>query len=132
MPSRVAGLQNAVPFDTFTLHIDSSEAVGPQHRLSVKINATNWTALNPTADGGGFTVEVPVDRPVIMEDGIVLEIRNDGSAIKLGMLSLFHYIFRGAIRLESGEASTHHHALVEFNRQLEALTEKNFDSDQTA
>lgn len=131
MPARVAGLQNAVPFDKFTLHIEASEAVGPQHRLSVKINATNWTTLDPTADGAGFTVEISVDRPVIQEDGIVLEIRNKGSAIKLGMLSLFHYIFRGAIRLESGEASTHHQAVVEFNRQLEALTEESCDSDQT-
>jgi hypothetical protein len=132
MPARVAGLQNAVPFDTFTLHIESLDIVGPQHRLSVKINANNWTVLNPTADGDGFTVDIPVDRPVIMEDGIVLEIRNEGPAIKLGMLSLFHYIFRGAIRLESGEASTHHQAVVDFNTQLKALTEQNLDSDQTA
>jgi hypothetical protein len=131
MPARVAGLQNAVPFDTFTLHIESLDVVGSEHRLSVKINATNWTVLNPTADGGGFAVDIPVDRPVIMEDGIVLEIRNDGPAIKLGMLSLFHYVFRGAIRLESGEASTHHQALVDFNKQLKALTEQNSDSDQT-
>ncbi len=132
MPARVAGLQNAVSFDKFTLHIESSEATGPRHRLSVKINATNWVTLGPTADGYGFTAEIPVDRPVIQETGIVLEIRNEGSAIKLGMLSLFHYIFRGAIRMESGEASTHHTAVVDFNRQLEAITGESFDSDQTA
>lgn len=132
MPARVAGLQNAVSFDAFTLHIESDEVVGPQHRLSVKINAAKWTVVNPTAVADGFTVKVPVDRRVIQEDGILLEIRNEGSAVKLGMLSLFHYIFRGAIRLESGEASTHHKAVVEFNRQLEALTEENAGADQTA
>lgn len=132
MAAPVAGLQDAVPFDQFTLRIESPTPITTNHRLSVKINSTNWLPLQTGNDGYGFTGDIPVDRPIITRNGIVLEIRNDGPALTLGTLYLYHYVFRGAIRLESGEKSTHHRALVELNSQLKNITEKCDDEDQTA
>jgi len=127
----VAGLQAAVPFDKLTLLAESSAPITADQQLSVKINSANWISLHRTAGGDGFTLDIPVDQTVIIRNGIVLELRNDGASIKLGTLYLFHYVFRGAIRLESGEASTHHRALVEFNSQLQTLTEEDCDAGRT-
>ncbi|MFT5709805.1 MAG: hypothetical protein ACI8QT_000492 [Halioglobus sp.] len=124
LPPRVAGLQSAVPFDHFTLRIDCLCTITALHRLSVKINAANWIKLEPSSTARGFTTDIPVDSPIVFHDGIVIELRNDGAALKLGTLSLFHYVFRGGIRLESGQASTHHASVVDFNRQLKCLTEE--------
>ena len=133
LPARVAGLQNAVPFDRFTLRVDTHGCLSPGHSLSVKINSDRWRALQRSADDESLTIEIPVDRPIVLEDGIIIELRNDGAPLDIAMLTLYHYVFRGALRLESGAPSTHHAALVAFNEQLEAITkEPDSDVDQTA
>jgi len=133
LPARVAGLQNAVPFDQFTLRVDVSRALSPEHRLSVKINSTRWQVLEQIEGANALGFDIPVDRPVVLEDGIVIELRNDGPPLDIYTLSLFHYVFRGALRLECGTPSTHHAALVEFNGQLQAITERaDSAEDQTA
>jgi hypothetical protein len=53
-----------------------------------------------------------------MEDGLILELRNSGPTLAIYTLSLYHYIFRGDLRLEDGEPSLHHEALVAFNSAL--------------
>ena len=54
-----------------------------------------------------------------MEDGLILELRNSGPALAIYTVSLYHYIFRGDLRLEDGEPSLHHEALVAFNGTLD-------------
>jgi hypothetical protein len=133
LPARVAGLQSAVPFNRFTLQVDVLQTLTPDHRLSVKINSTHWLPLELTENGTALGLEIPVERAVVLEDGIVIELRNEGASLKIYTLSLYHYVFRGAIRLESGAPSTHHAALVNFNTQLQEITaELDSSEDQTA
>lgn len=122
LPPRVAGLQYAVPFDAFTLEVEVSQPLSSAHKMSAKINSAQ--SLQLSSNGKTLSVDIPIDRPVIREDGIVFELRNDGAPLKIYTVSLYHYVFRGAIRLESGEPSTHHTALVNFNKQLKSITEQ--------
>ncbi len=124
LPTRIAGLQSAVPFDHLKLQVDTHGILTENHKLSVKINASHWVPLLHNEDGSALIVDIPVYAPIVQHDGIAFELRNEGSAVEISILWLYHYIYRGAIRRESGEPAEHHSALVEFNKQLEALTGK--------
>jgi hypothetical protein len=129
LPVPVVGLQYAVPFDKFTLEVDVSHALLPGHCMSARINSATWLPLQVSENGKVLCVDIPIERSIVRGDGIVFELRNDGPTLKIYTLSLYHYVFRGSIRLESGEPSTHHAALVEFNTQLRKITER--PADQT-
>jgi hypothetical protein len=124
LPARIAGLQVAKAFDQLAFRVEAGPATDPKHSLSVKINSRAWQALQAIQENNEFTLDIDVDYGIVLEDGIVIELRNDGPTLTLNSLSLYHYIFRGDIRRENGEPSLHHSAIVQLNHELAALTEQ--------
>ena len=117
LPPKVAGLSH-INFDSFSLQIDLHK-VASTLNLEVRINASPWLEVPSNGEGKVLLLEYPVDRAMIMEDGLILEFRNNGSTLEIYTVWLYHYIFRGDIRLEDGKPSKYHQALVAFNSTLD-------------
>ena len=115
LPPVIAGLQRAVYFDQLKLVVEMSTTPAAM-RLRARINAGPWVMLQFAQEGA--TGDVPVDYGAILDEGLVLELENQGSGLVLSTLYLYHYVFHGGIRDEHGEPGLHHQALVDFNRQL--------------
>lgn len=119
LPARVSGLQTAVPFDSLKLRAALGGRVQGEPELEVRINAGDWVPLEG-AGYGELGVTLATERPLIMEDGIVLELRNRGRVLELETLYLFHHVFRGGIHNEYGEPAIHRELVAGFNRAIDA------------
>jgi hypothetical protein len=124
LPARVAGLQVTKAFSQLALRIEAGPSTDPNHSLNVKINSRAWQPLEAIKENNEFALDIEVDYGIVLEDGIVIELRNNGPTLTLNALSLYHYIFRGDIRRENGEPSLHHSAIVQLNHELAALTKQ--------
>jgi hypothetical protein len=118
LPPVIAGLQRAVFFDSLTLRLDL-HTPQPGARLRARINAGPWFAL-PHHAGKTLCVKIAVDYGMVLDEGLVLELDNQGPGLALSTAYLYHYVFRGGIRDEHGRPAQHHEALLEFNRRLSA------------
>ena len=112
-----------VPFSrswltSLTIALRLARPLQESAQLSVRFNAGPWLPVREQVDGE-YVLEVPVKRPMIIEDGIVLEIKQGGSKVLLDRLFLYNEVFRGGFRLENGAPSQHYEHLVAFNRALE-------------
>jgi hypothetical protein len=118
LPPTIAGLQRGVGFDQLVLQIALHKVpVGPG--LQVRINAGPWMPLALEAEKKQYMVEIPVDFGGIMADGLILELKNEGTSLDVYSLWLYHWVFRGAIRREDATPSRHYEAVVAFNESLE-------------
>ena len=122
IPARVAGLQNAVPFDRFDCIARTVGKSIPSGRLEVRLNSGKWFTLTPGAEGE-LEASIPVPRPVVLEDGIVIELRHSGTALSIDQLFLHHFVFRSGFRDEHNGTGNHHHQVVEFNQALASYSE---------
>jgi hypothetical protein len=118
LPAQISGLQRAVTFDSLTVAVRLSRPLGSSSALWVRFNAGEWLSVGEEVDGE-YLLEVPVKRPMIIEDGIVLEIKQGGAKVLLDRMFLYHVVFRGGFRRENGEPSEHYAHVVAFNRALE-------------
>jgi len=117
LPARGGALQSAVDFESLTLQIDLHRRPADVN-LEVRINSGPWMRLEPGLTEQSITLEYPVDRVMIVESGVVFELRNNGSALSIYTVYFYHYLYRGGIRLEDGTPSLHHQAVVSLNRDL--------------
>ena len=117
IPARVAGLQNAVPFDRFDCIARTVGKSTPSGTLEVRLNSGKWFTLTPGAEGE-LEASIPVPRPVVLEDGIVIELRHSGTALSIDQLFLHHFVFRSGFRDEHNGPGDHHQQVVEFNQAL--------------
>ncbi|MCZ6830439.1 MAG: hypothetical protein O7F73_12800 [Gammaproteobacteria bacterium] len=116
LPPVIAGLQRAVFFDSLILRVEvQTRQAAPQLRM--RINAGPWFPLQEAPDNA-LSVEVPVDYDMVLDEGLILELENQGAALVISTLYLYHYVFRGGIRSEDGRPAQHHRALLEFNSRL--------------
>ena len=67
---------------------------------------------------GEYLLNIPVERPVILEDGVVIELKQAGAPISIDHLFLYHVVFRGGFRSEHGEPAEHYEQVATFNRAL--------------
>ena len=132
LPARIAGLQTAVGFDSLDLAVRLAGPPRGNACLSVRLNAGRWMTM-PEAVNGESALNIQVERPVILEDGVVIELKQAGAPITLDHLFLYHVVFRGGFRRENGEASEHYEHVVAFNRALEQFSPvQDGGQDQTA
>lgn len=117
LPPTVAGLQRSVSFENLQLDI-ALHKVPSRHGLQVRINAGPWMSLQLETTRKLYTVEIPIDFGGVIADGLILELKNDGPALDIYSMWLYHWVFRGGIRLEDGAPSRHIEALVDFNNSL--------------
>jgi hypothetical protein len=117
LPSPVTGLQRGVGFSSLRLVV-CLDKVPAGTMLEARINAGPWHTLQPGESGGELQAEIAVDFGSVMADGLNLELRNAGGPLSIVSIALFHWIFRGGIRLEDGAPARHHGAIVAFNRAL--------------
>ena len=124
LPARVSGLQTTVPFDEFELVARAVDRY-QSGQLEARINAGPWhvletaaTTLGASAASDELRVIFEVQRPMILEDGIVIELRNSGAPVTVDGLNLFHVVFRGGFRDEHGDPCGHYEALKAFNAEL--------------
>ena len=122
IPARVAGLQNAVPFDRFDFVARTARQGTSSGTLEVRLNSGAWFSLVSGAEGE-LEVSIPVPRPVVLEDGIIIELRQSGAALSLDQLFLHHFVFRSGFRDEYNKPGNHHQQIVEFNKALSAYSE---------
>jgi hypothetical protein len=125
LPPVIAGLQRAVGFDTLTLRVGLHKR-RPAARVRARINAGPWLALEHEAGqeaSSALGVDIPVDPDTVLNDGLVLELENQGAALAISTLYLYHYVFRAGIRDEDGRPARHHPALLEFNALLSGFTD---------
>jgi hypothetical protein len=126
----VAGLQRLMSFKKLTLQI-ALHKVPSRAGLQVRINAGPWRPLELDSGNKQYMLEIPVDFGGIIADGLILELKNEGPALDVYSLWLYHWIFRGAIRREDATPSRHYEALVAFNESLEQyqLTDERDQTD---
>jgi hypothetical protein len=117
LPSPVAGLQSAVPFESLTLRV-----VGDAAAVRARINKGDWQTLSADAATGEWVVEIPVVRRQVLRKGLRLELACSGSGAQIRGLNLYGYTYVAGLRTVSGDPAEHHAALVAFNRQSAALT----------
>ncbi|MEH6590799.1 MAG: hypothetical protein V7746_11100 [Halioglobus sp.] len=118
LPSPVAGLQSAVPFETLTLRIECDSSA-----VQVRINKGDWQELSVDEATGELVAEIPVVRRQILRKGLRLELACSGSAVKIRGLNLYGYTYIAGLRTVNGDPAEHHAALVTFNRESAALTQ---------
>ncbi len=118
LPPMVAGLQRGVRFEHFMLRAEL-HSLPARLALQARINAGPWLELEPAAGENLLIATMPVDFGSVVADGLILELRNEGTALDLYALSLHHYVFRGGLRREDGTPSQHHEALLAFNETLQ-------------
>ena len=117
LPPTVAGLQRRVSFERLTLQL-ALHKIPAAAGLQVRINAGAWFCLDLDVEQKQYIKEIPVDFGGLIADGLIIEFRNSGPVLKIYSLWLYHWIFRGGIRLENGAPSQHIKALVDFNTSL--------------
>ena len=130
LPPVVSGLQRGVGFEKLIL-VAAMGRIVAESTVEVRINTGPWISLAMENSGSELSAEIPVDFGAIMADGLLLELRNQGSVVEVASLSLFHWVFRGGIRLEDGSPAHHYQALVAFNGALEGYRATS-QLDQTA
>ena len=118
LPPMVAGLQRGVSFERFILRVELHHLPATA-RLQVRVNAEPWLQLDIIEDEKLLSAKIPVDFGSVEADGLILELKNNGATLNIDSLSLYHYVFRGGLRLEDGTPSLHHRALLAFNETLE-------------
>jgi hypothetical protein len=118
LPATVSGLQRGVGFASLTLQI-ALLRMPPEDGLQARINAGPWMPLALDGEQKEYRADIPVDFGGVMADGLILELKNGGPALDIYSLWLYHWVFRGAIRLEDATPSRHYQAVVEFNAALE-------------
>jgi hypothetical protein len=119
LPSPVSGLQRSVGFSSLRLVLAARGSVR-NAQLQVRINAAPWQDLEFGHSHCEALADIGVDFGSVMADGLILEIRNTGGTVDIESVALFHWTFRGGIRLEDGTPARHHQAVVDFNRALES------------
>lgn len=117
IPPPLSGLQRRVVIDTLHLAV-ARRRPSTRAGLQVRINTGPWQAVSFDDAALESLLEIAVHFGSIMADGLILEIINTGDTLELESLALFHWVFRGGIRLEDGTPSRHHQAVVAFNRAL--------------
>ncbi len=117
LPARIAGLQTAVGFDSLDLAVRLTGPMKDSAALSVRLNAGVWMPLIQEKNGE-YLLNIPVERPVILEDGVVIELKQAGAPVSIDHLFLYHVVFRGGFRDEHGEPAEHYEQVAVFNRAL--------------
>ncbi len=130
LPPTVSGLQRGVGFERLVLQI-ALLRMPSADGLQARINAGPWMPLALDGEHKEYRADIPVDFGGVMADGLILELKNAGPPLDIYSLWLYHWVFRGGIRLEDGTASRHLAALVDFNKSLEQARVTDA-TDQTA
>jgi hypothetical protein len=116
LPSPIAGLQSAVPFESLTLRVAGSGGT-----VRARINKGDWQALQVDAATGELVAEIAVVRRQVLRKGLRLELACSGGAARIMGLNLYGYTYVAGLRTVDGDPAEHHGALVAFNRQSAAL-----------
>ena len=116
LPALVAGLQRAVSFTELILRVDCPTAANAKG-LRARINAGSWHSL-ASVESDVLEVAIPVDFGVAIDEGVILELYNEGAPLTLDTVCLYHYVFRARIRQEDGRPGPYHSATVAFNERL--------------